>query len=88
MVKSDDPGDVANWNFGYRKGYKNLPMTSFTFFANAVSSYSDPNFDYAGGVEFYNLIRGYNKSNQPWINEATREPTKFVYSGDPVTRTG
>jgi len=91
-VKSDDPNDVANWNFGYKQGYKNLPMTSFTFFANSSSGlgseYTDPAFTYAGSVEFYNLIKGLKKNGSSWIDEITSQPTNFLFPGDPTSRKG
>ena len=91
-VRSEDPNDVAKWNFGTKQGYKNLPLTSFTFFANSNSgigsAYYDPDFNYAGGVEFYNLIQGFRKDGSDWIDELTNTQTNFLFPGDPVTRTG
>ena len=93
-VKSDKPNETANWNFGKKSGYKNLDMTSFVFFANSNSYFGnhnwlDPNFNYEGALDFYNLIEGLGKTDSnPWINEQTGESTRFVFSGDPVTGDG
>jgi hypothetical protein len=92
-VLSDNPNDEANWNFGKKYGYKNLPMTSFTFFANSNSGlpadYTDPSqTSYAGSVEFYELIKGNKKNGQPWTDEKTGQDIKFLYPGDPTTRSG
>ena len=88
MVRTGEPNDIANWNFGTKKGYKNLPMTSFNFTINGDPYYSDPVYDYAGAVELYNLIQGKKKQGTEWINEVTNEVTTFPFSGDPVARTG
>jgi len=91
-VKSSNPADVANWNFGKKQGYKNLPMTSFTFFANSNSGlgsdYTDPAFNISGAYEFYNLQKGLKKNGQDWINPQTNQPSKFLFPGDPVANTG
>jgi hypothetical protein len=92
MVKSANPSDIAIWNFGQRPGYRNLPMTAFTFFANSNSGlgtdYYDPDFTVQGSNEFYNLQKGLKKSGQDWINPQTNLPSKFQFPGDPVKGTG
>ncbi|MEE2629223.1 MAG: hypothetical protein VX670_12275, partial [Candidatus Latescibacterota bacterium] len=56
----------AIYNFGRRPGYKNLPMTSYVFFA-AGSAIGDPELgEYVGTEEWYNLLRGFQP--QPDIN--------------------
>jgi len=91
-VKSSNPSDVAIWNFGKKQGYKNLPMTSFTFFANSNSGlgsdYTDPAFTISGGYEFYNLQKGLKKNGTTRINPQTNKTSKFIFPGDPVTNTG
>ena len=70
-----------------------LGMTSFTYFG-AGSSISDPDLqEYAGSLQFYNLMEGYLPRPEypvqiPWTDLSTGEDTKFVLSGDPVTQTG
>ena len=53
MIES--AGDTAIFELNYVYGYKNLPMTSFGWFA-AGSAIEDPELgDYVGTLEFYNL---------------------------------
>jgi len=91
-VKSVNMDDIANWKFGKKPGYRNLPMTAFTFFANSNSGlgadFTDPAFTIAGAYEFYNLQKGYKKNGADWINPITQQPSKFMFPGDPVGNTG
>ena len=88
-------GDTAIFELEYRTGYKNLPMTSFGWFA-AGSAIEDPTLgEYEGTLQFYNLIRGYLPTDDvsnptPWRlgNKASNATTKYPLSGDPVTGTG
>ncbi len=92
IVKSDDPNDKAVFDLKYRSGYKNLPMTSFGYFA-AGGSISDPQMGvYDFTLNWYNMLNGYIPTND--INNPTPfyygsgphagEPTKFPADGDPV----
>ena len=92
LVKTDDPNDVAVFDLKYRTGYKNLPMTSFGYFA-AGGDISDPPMGvYDFTLQWYNMLNGYIPTND--INNPTPfyygsgphagEPTKFPASGDPV----
>ncbi|MCK4531092.1 MAG: hypothetical protein KAU44_07920, partial [Candidatus Marinimicrobia bacterium] len=92
MIES--AGDTAIFELNYVYGYKNLPMTSFGWFA-AGSAIEDPELgDYVGTLEFYNLIRGYLPTEDvanptPWRlgNKAGNPTTVFPLSGDPVAGT-
>ena len=54
-----DEGSEAIFNFVRRPGFRNLPMTSFVYFA-AGSAISDPDLgEYVGTQQWYNLLRGY-----------------------------
>ncbi|HMA62754.1 MAG TPA: hypothetical protein VKP78_08910 [bacterium] len=86
------PGHTANWNFGKREGYKNLPMTTFGWFA-AGSNITDPTLggDYEGTKQWYNLLKGYKPFEdlaepEPWTvgNVTGGQETKFPLCGDPV----
>jgi len=90
-VKSENPDDIANWNFGKKQGYKNLPLTSYTFFDRTapVADYQDPTLgSVTGGVQMYNLMKGLKKNGDPWTNPQTGRVTKFNFPGDPVTKSG
>ena len=85
-------GDTALFNFKPLPGYRNLPMTTFTFFA-AGSPRSDPDLnDYAGTQQWYNLMRGC----EPRPEYPTCDPlydnlgdqTNFELAGDPVLASG
>ena len=83
----------AIYNFGRRPGYKNLPMTSFVFFA-AGSAIGDPELGaYTGTEEWYNLLRGFQPQPDinnpvPFTNPLTGADTKFTLDGDPTRTTG
>ena len=70
-----------------------LGMTSFTYFG-AGSSISDPDLSqYAGSLQFFNLMEGYLPRPEyptqiPFTDPFTGEETKFVLSGDPTSGSG
>lgn len=86
------PTDTAIFNFSYRPGYKNLPMTTSTYFA-AGSPRDDPDLGrYSGTLQWYNLMRGCEPrpeypSCTPFFNHLG-QATRFELSGDPVAGTG
>ncbi len=88
-----DETSEAIFNFQRRKGYKNLPMTSFVFFA-AGSAIDDPELgEYVGTEEWYNLLRGFQPQPDinnpvPFTNPITGLDTKFTLDGDPTRATG
>ncbi len=94
MVYTGNPNDRAVFDLQYRYGYKNLPMTSFIYFA-AGGIHSDPTLGaYEGTNQWYNLLLG--RPPRPTgpppppelINPATGQPTHYWNSGDPITGTG
>ena len=88
-----DESSEAIFNFGRRPGYRNLPMTSFVYFA-AGSAIDDPELgEYIGTEEWYNLLRGFQPqpdiSNPvPYTNPLTGDDTFFTLDGDPTTAQG
>ncbi len=84
------PTDSAKFLGGYRHGYRNLPMTAFTFYINLQGTiYQDPPLDdYQGSIQMYNYLSGYVWNGNPFIDPHTQQPTKFVLPGDPVAGTG
>ncbi|MEK9137623.1 MAG: hypothetical protein AAB393_10915, partial [Bacteroidota bacterium] len=88
-----NPGDTAIFNFRRVIGARNLPMTSFIYFA-AGGRYSDPPFTYNGAVQWYQMLRGFPPTPQGppdpprVINPVTNQPTSFWLTGDPVAGTG
>jgi len=87
--------DTAKAIFGLKRrpGFRNLPMTTFAFFA-AGQVDSDPTRggDYNGTLQWWNLLRGYRprpeNPPQPWIDPTNNQVTLFRVSGDPVTGEG
>ncbi len=83
------PGDSAMFQMNYRHGYKNLNMTTFSFFTAAFVSYFDPAQGLNGDIQWYNLMNGYTaRDGAPFINPLTGQPTKFTMDGDPGTGQG
>lgn len=87
-------GDTAISGLEYVADHKNLPMTSYGWFA-AGSAIGDPELgDYIGTLQFYNLIKGYLPTEDaipiPWHlgNDNANPTTKYPLSGDPVAGTG
>ena len=87
-----DPDGEAIFGLQKRSGWRNLPMTTFGFFA-AGGEDSDPTRggDYNGTLQWWNLLRGFRPRPEspadPWIDPAGNA-TKFVLTGDPVAGTG
>ncbi len=85
-------GQTARYNFGYREGFTNLPMTTFAYFA-AGGFDSDPTLgQYSGTQQWWNLIRGFRPRpiypQEPHIDPTTNLPTLYMLSGDPLTLRG
>lgn len=89
IVPSENPNDSAKFLDGWRKGFRNLPMTAFTFYINSSTIYSDPDLGLAAGsVQFYNYLTGKVWDGSPFIDPNTGEAVNFVLAGDPVAGTG
>lgn len=91
-----EPGDTANFDFKKVPGKKNLPASSFIFFA-AGSPISDPPLGNPDGtLEWYNMLNGFTptvdlENPTPYIVGAgpqAGQETKFPLSGDPFRQTG
>jgi hypothetical protein len=81
------PGDSAVFDLKRIYGYRNLPMTSWIYFA-AGGTYSDPPFSYVGAGQWYNLLRGLTPiTGAPFVYPGGSE-TKFWLSGNPQAGTG
>jgi hypothetical protein len=83
------PGDTAMVGLKARPGYRNLPMTSFLYFA-AGGNYSDPPFTLTGSWQWYSMFQGFPATPQPppypkkFIDPKTNDSTMFWLSGDPL----
>jgi len=82
------PGDTATYFGKPRPGWRNLPLTSF--WGVADDSYPDSSTlgpPYSDGTA-WNVVRGLTQRGLPIIDSTTHQPTKFPWSGDPITHTG
>ena len=81
-VKYYDP--PGSQNLVVKVGYKYSSLSVMNTYNNASPQPSDPR----DNTETYRVISGYWRTGEAWINPVTNQPTKFAYSGDPVTGTG
>jgi len=90
------PGDTAYYDSGWLPDYKNLPMTSFAYFASG-SSINDPVLgSYDGTLQWYNMQRGYTPTTDlnnptPYTHGSgsqSGQATKFPLDGDPALGSG
>jgi hypothetical protein len=82
--------DSAKYNDRWKKGFRNLEMTSFMFYiGTATFPYRDAQQGVpAGSVEFYNNMQGLIWDGSPIIDPHTNQPTRYAVPGDPVNQTG
>ena len=90
IVKTGNNADSAVFRLKYRKGYKNLGMTTFDFFINGSTTYTDPPRGTSGGdVQWYRLMNALiAPSGSPFIDPTTKLPSKFTLNGDPLSGKG
>lgn len=71
-------------------GKINLPMTAFYYFARGDASVTDPTLGAPqGSTQFYNFMQGkIGLTGQYFVDPNTNQPTTYVLSGDPQTRSG
>ncbi len=81
-IKYYDPPGSSNLKI--KIGYKRLKISSFQYFNEGGP---EPDFPYTP-VQVYRVLNGLWRYGQQWINPVSGQPTKFPYSGDPVTGTG
>lgn len=89
MVEST-PSDSAKFLAQWRHGFRNLPMTGFSFYINmAGTRYIDPDQGRASGsTQFYYYMTGRNYYGEQFIDPKTNQPVNIILSGDPVAGTG
>ncbi|MHB2155080.1 T9SS type A sorting domain-containing protein [Calditrichota bacterium GD2] len=92
MVETGNTSDIGYKNLNPLNGFKNLPMTSFVYWASG-GSLADPPLgviDYT--LQMYNMLNGYIPTNDlkyptPYVAGSgpnAGQPTKFPLSGDPI----
>jgi hypothetical protein len=82
-------GDRAHYNFGFKEGYKNLPVSTFAFYINGSSIYNDPDLKQPSGTEqMYNYMQGKLWNGASFIDPTSGSTVKIALAGDPITRQG
>ncbi|HTY12002.1 MAG TPA: T9SS type A sorting domain-containing protein [Bacteroidota bacterium] len=72
-------------------GYKNLPMTAFTFFINGNQQFTDPQLGSngpGGTQQWYNLMRCRVSTTGLPFDASVTGGSNYCYPGDPVTNSG
>ena len=92
--------DSAVFNFKWRKGYKYFNSRPFTvgIIHRTAGDFTDPDFEYNGTLQFYNLMRGYKPEPVYPSSSLFYRPVEFggpfggygtyMLDGDPVTGSG
>src|ERR1051326_4862628 len=88
------PGSSAHFDLHTREGFRNLPVSVFTYFTvnSRVNDLQTGN--YAGTLGWWNLVHGYYAAPVPlvpphcFVDPTTGQCTPFELSGDPGTFRG
>jgi hypothetical protein len=89
-IVDGEPTDTAIFNGQYVFGKKNLPMTSFFYYARGDASVVDPTLGaLQGSSQFYNFMQGkIGLTGQFFVNPITNQQTTYVLTGNPQTGEG
>jgi len=88
-IVSAESTDSARYADGWRNGYRNIPVNSFLLFTCGGLLFCDPSLgEYAGTLEWYNLMHGLSGDGSPIIDPISNLQTRFCLPGDPVSGTG
>ena len=85
--KISSPGNKAIFKGKIINNFKNLPMTSF----HGIRDDAVHNSIYCNVTslnQIWNISRGLNYDGNIIMNTSTNMPTKFPFSGDPITNSG
>ncbi|MBI9072397.1 MAG: T9SS type A sorting domain-containing protein [Melioribacteraceae bacterium] len=89
-IVDGNANDMAIFNGKFVPGKKNLPMTSYYYFARNRTDIADPTTaNPQGATQFYNFFQGkIGLTGEYFVDYNTGLPTTFALAGDPLTRTG
>jgi len=88
-IVSAESKDSARYADGWRNGYRNIPVNSFLLFTCGGLLFCDPSLgEYAGTLEWYNLMHGLSGDGSPIIDPISNLQTRFCLAGDPISGTG
>lgn len=81
--------DSAKFDGKWIKGKTNLPLTSYSFYINGSTTYTDPTLGSPdGAIQMYNYMTSKLWDGKPFIDPNTGQPVKFCLAGDPITKKG
>ena len=80
LVLTGNPSDTAIFDFRKVSGARNIPATSFIYYA-AGGIYQDPPFNAGGGVQWYQMLRGLPPTPQ---GPPDPPPPTDPYTGQPA----
>ncbi|MCB2205057.1 T9SS type A sorting domain-containing protein [bacterium] len=85
----EQSGAVADYGLGTRSGYRNVPVSAFTYYINSDPTYQDPDLgDPAGTLQMFNNLNGALYDYGPQVDPTNGEETKTALDGDPIFETG
>ena len=82
------PTDSARIMDTWRKGFRNLKMTSFSLYRCGAGPYLCPGSGIEGGLRIYNNMQGLDANGNPYIDPNTGLETNFCVPGDPASGKG
>ena len=86
------PGSTAHWDLRNVQGYANLSATAFHYFNGTTRANDFDLGNYAGTLEWWNVVRGYHSNPIPappcQVDPTTRLCTQFELPGDPRSLEG
>jgi hypothetical protein len=84
-----DPNSVALYDYSWKKGYRNLPLSSFVHYINTDPVYRDPQpSDESGATQCYNNMQGLTWNGAPFVNPVSNKTSVFTLNGNPLTGSG
>ena len=90
-LDNDDEGSLGGYGLAPPAvGYMFLqeggasPLNAFAYHAAGDPNLADP----VTAGESYNYLRGLRRDGSPYINPVTGQPTRYAFSGDPVSGAG
>ncbi|MBN1447607.1 MAG: hypothetical protein JXA28_06720, partial [Bacteroidetes bacterium] len=83
------PRQKALYDFGWKEGYKNVPLSSFAFYINSDPVYQDPDLGAAEGAgQMYQYMSGHMYDGSNYVDPTTGQIVRFALTGDPVWPNG
>ncbi len=84
----ESPGDTAYTFSGMKIGYRNVPVSAPLMDKNMLRGWGDFPVNESTASQIYNRFQCLNKNGEPAIDPITGQPSKWAFSGDPLTGVG